>query len=358
MGIIRAVPAVAVLAALAVPAAAAGETVTTVATGIDNPRQVALAPDGKSLYVASAGRAGTTCRGKGENRTCFGFTSRVLQIRDGQKRVVGSGFLSGGGADGTFATGVDGVGVRPDGTVLAIETSATPQQVGGLPARMRRQAGRLFSLRASGRRSVANVSAVEWKRNLDRVKGDRNSDPYGVLALADRTIVADAGANAVLSVANGRVGVLAVIPKNGRAQAVPTALALGRDGNLYVGELAEGAGAGRARIWRVPPQGGTPVLVATGFTTITGLAFGPDGSMFVTELATNPKAQIPRGDVVRVAPDGTRTRLGTGKLIAPQGAAVDAQGRVYVSNFSVLPARTPAKGPFGGLGGQVVRITP
>jgi glucose/arabinose dehydrogenase len=357
MRIIRAIPAVVALAALAVPAAARAETVTTVATGIDNPRQVVLAADG-SLYVAAAGRAGGTCQGKGDNRICVGFTSRVLRIQNGRKSVVASGFVSAGGADGTFATGVDGVGVRPDGTVLAVETSATPQEIAGLPATVRRQAGRLFSLRAGARRPIADISALEWSRNLDGVKGDRNSDPYGVLALPNRTIVADAGANAVLSVANGRVSVLAVLPKNGSAQAVPTSLALGPDGNLYVGELAEGAGAGKARVWRIPPQGGTPVAVATGFTAITGLAFGPDGSMFVTELATNPKAQIPRGDVVRVAPDGTRTRLGTWKLVAPQGAAVDAQGQVYVSNYSVLPARTPAKGPFGGLGGQVVRITP
>ena len=38
---------------------------------------------------------------------------------------------------------------------------------------------------------------IEWNRNLDKVKGDRNSNPYAVLALADRQIVVDAGANAV-----------------------------------------------------------------------------------------------------------------------------------------------------------------
>ena len=179
-----------------------------------------------------------------------------------------------------------------------------------------------------------------------------------MLALPGRTIVADAGANAILEVRNGRVSLLAVIPKNGRAQPVPTSLALGPEGDIYVGELAEGAGIGKARVWRVPTVGGSPAQVATGFTTITGLAFGPDRSMFVTELFQNPRSQTFRGDIVRVAPDGTRTLLGLGKLFAPAGAAVDAQGRVYVSNFSVAPGRTPRASPFRGAGGQVVRITP
>jgi hypothetical protein len=357
MRIIRAVAAIAALAALAVPASAEAETLTTVASGIANPRQITLGPDG-SVYVASAGRGGSQCQGSGDDRICFGFTSQVLRIRNGAKSVVAGGFLSAAGSDGSFATGVDGVGVRPDGKVFAVETSATPGQIRATPPAVRRQAGKLFNVTTGTRRVVGDISAIEWARNLDGVKGDRNSNPYAVLALPGRTIVADAGANAILSVVNGRVSVLAVIPSNGRNQPVPTSLALGPDGNIYVGELAEGAGNGKARVWRISPQGGAPALVATGFTTITGLAFGPDRSLFVTELTTNTRAQTPRGDVVRITPDGTRTKLGVGKLIAPAGAAIDAQGGVYVSNYSVLPARTPSSGPFRGAGGQIVRITP
>jgi sugar lactone lactonase YvrE len=78
----------------------------------------------------------------------------------------------------------------------------------------------------------------------------------------------------------------------------------------------------------------------------------------VTEFARNFRKEDVRGRVVRVAPDGSRTNLGTGKLFAPTGAAVDASGAVYVSNFSVLPRKTPKKGPFDGAGGTLVKITP
>ena len=149
-----------------------------------------------------------------------------------------------------------------------------------------------------------------------------------------------------------------MIPKNGRAQAVPTSVAQGPDGDLYVGELAEGAGKGKARVLRIPAGGGAPVVHATGFTSITGLAFSATGDMYVTEFARNLRKEDARGRVVRVAPDGTRTFLGVGKLMFPTGAAVDSTGAVYVSNFSVLPGKTPKKSPFKGAGGSLVKITP
>ena len=111
-------------------------------------------------------------------------------------------------------------------------------------------------------------------------------------------------------------------------------------------------------MWRIPAGGGTPTLHATGFTAITGLAFAPDGSMFVMEFDRKPRTEDPEGRVVRVAPGGSRTFFGTGQLLAPTGAAVDASGAVYVSNFSVLPRKTPKKSDFRGKGGTLVKITP
>jgi sugar lactone lactonase YvrE len=109
-------------------------------------------------------------------------------------------------------------------------------------------------------------------------------------------------------------------------------------------------------VLRIPPEGGRATTYARGFTAVTGVAFGPDGSLYVTELSTNLRSQRAPGAVVRVRPDGTRTRFTRG-LAFPQGLAVAQDGDVFVSNFSVLPARTPRRGPFRGAGGQVVRIS-
>lgn len=343
-------------ASLAGASTAQAEQIETIATGLDNPRSVAIGPDG-AIYVANAGRGGSRCEtGPAGDDRCFGLSGRIVAVKDGAVRTVSKGFASIGGVDGVFTSGVHGVSVAPDGRVLAVTGSGPRAEVRALPKVARAQAGRLFDASATKPRAIARVDAIEWERNVDRVRGDRNSNPYAVLALADRTIVVDAGANALYAVSGRSVKLLAVMPKNGRSQSVPSSVALGPDGALYVGELAEAAGSGKARVLRVPVDGGKPRVHARGFSLISGLAFAPDGSMYVTELGLD-RSDF-QGDVVRVAPDGSRTVLGAGKLLAPQGAAVDSAGAVYVSVASVLPRDTAPDGPFGGAGGTLAKITP
>jgi sugar lactone lactonase YvrE len=337
-----------------VAAAAPGESVTVIADRLNNPRNLAMGADG-SIYVAEAGKAGPTCLDK-KQETCIAFSGSVSKITGRRSTRIVTGLLSAGGRDGSFTAGADGVALGSDGSVYVAMT-AVPEcgPTKGIPARATRQLGHLLVASGGTLSPVANVARLECTRNPDGQ--DRNSNPYAVLALGKgRQIVVDAGANALLDVRGGRVSVLALMPKNGKAQSVPTSITKGPDGALYVGDLG-GERNGSARVWRVVP-GQKPTVHAKGFTAITGIAFGPDRSMYVTELSTNMAKESPNGDVVRVKPDGSRTRLGVGKLFFPSGAVLDAKGRVYVSNYSVLPESTPKKSPFKGAGGQVVRITP
>jgi sugar lactone lactonase YvrE len=350
--------AVTALSAAAVPAANAA-TVETVATGLDNPRSVAVAPDG-SVYVANAGRGGKQCQGKGEDAMCLGTTGRIVRVApNGSKSTVARGMVSAAGPGGPFAIGLHGVSVAPDGAVFGLTGSSTPQDIKSFPPPVKSRVGRLFSVSGGAFSAVARVDRLEHRRNLDGVKGDRNSNPYAVLALAaNHQIVVDAGANAVLEVRDGEVELLALIPRRGKTQAVPTSIAQGPDGAYYVGQLAGEGRKGKARVWRVPAEGGTATVYRSGFTAITGVAFGPDGSLYVTEFAHNFEKL--NGRLVRVSPDGSsRSVLAGGKkLRAPTGAAVDSTGAVYVSNFSVLPRKTPRNSPFRGAGGTLVKITP
>jgi sugar lactone lactonase YvrE len=196
-----------------------------------------------------------------------------------------------------------------------------------------------------------------------------DSNPYGILSLPGKRIVADAGANALNEVsAAGRISTLAVFPDRlvdappflelppGTQipmDAVPTSVARGLDGNYYVGQLTGFPfPVGGANVYRVSAQGGTPEVYAGGFTAIIDIAIGADGSLYVLEIAKNGLlAAFIDGDwtgaLIRVAPDGARTELAPGALFAPGGVAVGADGNLYVTNNSI----------FSG-SGQVVRIEP
>jgi sugar lactone lactonase YvrE len=341
-----------VLGMAAAGTAAAPGDVTVVADHLNNPRGIEIGPDG-SVYVAEAGKGGRLCL---DDETCLGLTGSVTRVKNGVAARVATRLTSGAGRDGSFATGPDDIGIAPNGTVYAVIANAACQVIPrSVPAAIRKQLGRVVVAGKRGPRPVANVSSFDCRTNPDGK--DSNSNPYSLIAEGKgHFVVADAGGNALFRVRNRKVSLLAVVPTNGTAQAVPTTVVKGPDGAYYVGELSFGAKLNRARVLRVVP-GKKPTLYAAGFNQITGIAFGPDGSLYVTQLSSNPRSQKPSGALTRVAPDGTRTSLAAGKLFSPAGAAVDAQGNVYVSNWSVLPGRTPKRGPFKGANGQLLKIS-
>lgn len=343
--------AAAVSAGLAAPVA---DPITVLAKGLNNPRGLEVAPDG-AVYVAEAGSAGRKCMGKGEDKTCFAFSGSVTEIRNGtQKRVIG-GLLSVGGQDGSFSVGADDVAIGVDGAVYTVMADAPIPD-----AQKKKLAGRRglkqmgAVLRGKTKSVVANVGAFETKNNPDG--REVNPNPYGLVVGPDRIVVVDAGANTVLSIdPRGEVSLVAVIPtrKVGKknVESVPTSVTIGPDGAYYIGELGgDGLPPHQANVYRLVP-GEAPTVYATGFDTITGVAFGPDGSLYVAELLRNGFGQAKRkkpdftGDLIRVAPDGSRTELGGGKLTAVGGVAVSSDGKVYASTFSVFARR-----------GQVVEV--
>jgi sugar lactone lactonase YvrE len=138
------------------------------------------------------------------------------------------------------------------------------------------------------------------------------------------------------------------------SDAVPTCVAKGPDGALYIGTLALddffSTGPGTATVYRVDPTKVDPTNLntvltvatpwATGFSTISACAFGPNG-FYATEMFAN--------DVVRVpfkTPNSGRLTIGAGVLNNPGGIAVRGS-TIFVSNNSNSSA--------AGLG-QVVRF--
>jgi hypothetical protein len=327
--------------------------VTVVADHLNNPRGLEIA--GGALYVAEAGRGGPNCLPP-PDEVCIGFTSTVTKIHDGRQRRVVTGMVSVAGPDGTFATGADDVSVADrGGGLFTIITGGPCELPPGVPPEAVRQLGKLLRAKGGAKPVVADITAFECANDPDGAGPESN--PYSVYAISNRhQVVADAAGNSILDVRDGRVSLLAVIPDspNGTDQ-VPTSVTRGPDGAFYVGTLAEGAGNGAANVWRIVP-GHAPEVFVSGLTAVVDVAFGPDGSLYACEFSTDIENFSPAGAIVRVRPNGRRTVLGEGSLFFPGGVAVSKRGRVYVSNWSVLPARGgPAPFPPDARG-QVVRL--
>jgi hypothetical protein len=327
--------------------------VTVVADRLNNPRGLDLRHG--ALYVAEAGRGGDSCLP--EDGPCVGLTSSITKVRHGHQRRVVEGLLLFAGPDGTGAVGVDDVSIARRGGglfMIAIALGCQGQLPPGLPPEVARQNGKL--LRGHARRVVADITAFECANDPDGQGVE--SDPYSVYAASGHhQVVADAAGDSILDVRNGHVSLLAVIPSsaNGTDQ-VPTSVTRGPDGAWYVGTLAEGAGNGGAKVWRIVP-GHAPEVYVDGLTAVVDIAFGPDWSLYASEFVTDWTSQVPSGAVVRIGPDGRRTVLGEGSLFLPGGVAVDRHGNLYVANWSILPATgsTDPAFPADALG-QVLRL--
>jgi hypothetical protein len=202
-----------------------------------------------------------------------------------------------------------------------------------------------------------------------------NSDPYSFVPYRGGEAIADAGADDVLFVSSqGEISVLAVLPTireraaagtfgsrqkkaiEAQAQAVPTSVAVGPDGALYVGELGGAPfDTGTSDVYRITP-GHKPTVYASGFTAIGDVAFDRQGRLLVLELdrkgLNDPGLDTGRpasGEIISVSRSGAKQTLVSGGLDFPTGLAVGRDGYLYVSDRGLSSAGS-------GAGGEILRL--
>lgn len=180
---------------------------------------------------------------------------------------------------------------------------------------------------------------------------DALSNPFSVLAQDDRILVADAGANDVLSVDpdNGKISTFFVPPvvdvpgcENANpgitgCDPVPTGVTEGPDGNIYVstlGALTPGAG----RVYVLSPSGKVLRMI-DGLDPMTGIAVDSHGTIYVSNLLEGAPEGQPGpdfdpttvGQVTRIECDGT---MSTSQVTMPSGLVI-SDGQLYASAWSV-----------------------
>ncbi len=342
---------------------ASAATLEVLASGLENPRQIAFGPDG-ALYVAEAGTGGSGPVILGPDPGVFlrfGTTGAVTRVDGNSQTRVVSGLpslaLTLQDTIPTLNVGDPLSSVGPHGlefdrrgnayVLLGYASTASEKEVLGPEGT---DVGRLLSYNVG--------SNGTWTRNTDfsidllanrelynpYADGDYLNNPYDLEIVNEQFVIADAGGNNYFTVdSTGNIALqsrFSPFSVNGATvESVPTSITLGPDGAYYVGEFT---GApypeGGARVYRVLP-GGEPEVYASDFTQIIGLDFDSEGNLYVLEYSVNstsdPNVEL-LGRITRIAPDGTRKILvspGEG-LIAPNGLTVGPDGAIYVSNRS------------------------
>lgn len=367
---------------------------TVLADGLNNPRGLAFAPNG-SLYVAEAGLGAGD--GHGGFAVGVGFTASITEIsgihshHPHVRRIV-TGLASVGDTENGFpeALGPSGISIHGEGNIyvtMGESGMGVAAEIPDAPAKALAQFGQLLKFTPSGHwRAVADVGNYDYiwtgihQNDPWAPKGQfPDANPYGMLAVPGRQFVVDAGANTLNEVRpNGSVRIIAYVPDpllplpNGNlvpvSDSVPTCVAHGPDGYLYVATLAFGANFGRfgtnappnwaslppqSKVYRVHPGAQEVFLTdadvwADGLNPVTACGFH-NGALYLTEYVTQASG-FATGDIVRIRMNkngsaGARSTLGVGALFQPNGLALGEHGGVFVSNHSISSG-----------GGQVVRV--
>jgi hypothetical protein len=343
--------AVALLAVSAAPAGAG--TPTVVMSGLDNPRGLAFGPRG-ALYVAEAGRGGSgpPCRVSRGINYCYGPTGAISRLWRGVQTKWVTGLPSMAPTSGAEAeAGPQDISFRDGMAYVTTGLPGTPADRAALSPALD-LSGRLLRIGPFG--WIEKVAdPVSYEAATNPAGGPVDSNPFGLLALPSRQIVADAGGNSVLEIAaNGVVSTLGAWGPRPNplpigppfVDSVATAVAKGPDGALYVSELTGVPFAtGFARIHRIAPDGTTSVH-ATGLTTVTDLTFAKNGTLYALQHAScGPFFSCP-GSIVRVAGAGPHPVVHSG-LSRPVGITIGPDCAFYVTS----------KGASSGIG-EVLRI--
>jgi DNA-binding beta-propeller fold protein YncE len=347
-------------------------SVTPVAEGLDNARGIGFSPDGALLVTETGiGGDGACIQSPSvQNQPlCSGRTAAITRVKNGRQSRIVTDMPS----LALQPTGLEGAGpqdIKFDAngrSYLVYGFAGDPvnrDTVLGVPRMAKFYEINLQSPKSV--KSIADLGSYELAANPD--KGDVITNPYAFAFNGNKAYIVDAGANDVLSVDldTKELTLLTALPQqiikdpifpppdpsqappSGAPpeppselslQSVPTGIAVGSDGSMYVSEFTGFPyPENKARIFRITKEGDVSVVVDD-LTQLADLEFDAAGNLYVLQYANESawKGNF-AGSLIQIKPDGTRTTLLSGNgLESPTALAIGPDGAIYISNRGDLP---------------------
>lgn len=328
-------------------------TVTTFATGLNNPRGLKFGPDG-DLYVAEGGTGGLNSTDTCDQvippvgpYTANVTGARISKINRGGLRTTVSDNLPSSQTSPSAGSGVSGVAdvaFIGDTLYALLGGAGCSHGVSNIPnGIIRVNANGTYDMVAD----LSNYYMTHPVQNPSTTDFEPDGVPYSMLAY-----------NGDLYAIEPNHGELDRITPNGQiTRIIDTSAIFGtvyvptvmteRNGSFIVGNLGSFI-AGGANVLRVTPSGRYKILYS-GFTDILGIAYDKKGQIYVLETSTGDMGPVPfTGDVIQIDKQGQQTIIASG-LFFPTGMTIGADGALYVSNVGFGP-------PPNGLG-EILRIS-
>lgn len=369
------------------------EPIGVVAEGLNNPRHISVARNGR-IWVAEAGYGGSTLvetpLGGNAGPQCVGTSGSISVIVRGEVRREVTGLPSVSQAVEGSCEGTGGFATGPQGLDVTTSDPTYSMGLGGISgprdllAAAVADAARFGTVENMERPLFENADLVAFEEANDPNMNGPDSNPYGVLRLpGGSTLVADAGGNSIVELdRQGNPSLFAVfaprcvpwslpfpnpIPEEFNpcgssdyfpAEPVPTSVARTGNGDILVSNLGGFPFTqGSSLIYRIDGDHQGPAVCSTfalipasgcevfadGLTSVIDLEVAPDGKVYAVQLSDLGVGAFAGGapgafdGSVQILHRRTGATMGeiTG-LTVPGGIAIDGR-KVFITNNSVFP---------------------